>query len=205
MIIKIQDDNLHDKHVVEATYIRWLRETTYYIMEVYIIAKEAKTAGSVSQTITRIEDRPSLRLKINHGDRVFIMNDEGKTVDSKRVIKIEEDYTNDGTPPYGAVMPKLKRAVSCCKRCQNTGIVSEGGRAGEPCPNCKEERGGFRTGEFIMKVEKALNELKDALKETRMQDNTLVTQAFELIEKHISLCCDGCDGQGKVRVWYAPR
>ena len=87
MIIKVQDKNLNDRFLVEAAYIRWdyvASGTTYAILEFYIVATQSRTAG--------IEAKPSLRLRINRGDRVFIMNSEGKTIDSKKIDLREKGH-----------------------------------------------------------------------------------------------------------------
>lgn len=78
MIIKVQDDNLKDKFLVEAAFIRWAETNT--VLETYVRVSETKNVHA------GIEQTPSLRLKLFHGDRVFIMNNEGKTVDSKRIV-----------------------------------------------------------------------------------------------------------------------
>ena len=78
MIIKVQDDNLKDKYLVEAAFIRWAETNT--VLETYVRVSETKNVHA------GIEQTPSLRLKLHHGDRVFIMNNEGKTVDSKRIV-----------------------------------------------------------------------------------------------------------------------
>lgn len=76
MIVKIQDDNQQDKHIIEAASIRWNYNSLsdgFIIIELY--------------------DSPhvlSKQVSVRHGDRVFIMNDQGKTVDSKRIIINEE-------------------------------------------------------------------------------------------------------------------
>jgi hypothetical protein len=92
MIVKVVNDHGEDRFLTEAAFLKWCDgdEEDHVILEVHIIATEAKTAGSASLTQTRIEEEPSLRLKIWHGDRVFIMNDQGKTIDSKRVVLGDE-------------------------------------------------------------------------------------------------------------------
>ena len=96
MIIKVQDDKFKDKFLVEAAYIRWVIVDGDTILEVHIAAPESKTVGSVKPTSVSIEHKPSLRLRINHGDRVFIMNNEGKTVDSRRVEREPEAEAEGG-------------------------------------------------------------------------------------------------------------
>jgi hypothetical protein len=96
MIIKVQDDNLVDKHLVEAAYIQWVDGgPAYVVLEVYIVADRTKSTGSIAVHNTSIEEHPSLRLRIYHGDRVFIMNDEGKTIDAKRIDLKDEVALHD--------------------------------------------------------------------------------------------------------------
>ena len=90
MIVKVLDDQQQDRFLVEAAFIRWNRfdaEDDFIILEVHVIATQS--AGSIS--MSGIEEDPSLRLRIYHGDRVFIMNDEGRTIDSKRIQLREEE------------------------------------------------------------------------------------------------------------------
>lgn len=88
MIIKVQNDSQQDRFLVEAAYIRWdyvATGTTYAILEFYIVATQSRTAGTINKSSTGIEADPSLRLRIYHGDRVFVMNNEGKTIDSRHI------------------------------------------------------------------------------------------------------------------------
>lgn len=90
MIIKIQDDDLNDRFLVEAAYIKWAEgddslDKPYVVLEAYIVADHTKSSGNVSVHSTSIEEHPSLRLRIYHGDRVFVMNNEGKTIDAKTI------------------------------------------------------------------------------------------------------------------------
>ena len=92
MIIKVQDDNFNDRFLVEAAYIRWdFNNDDYAVMEIHIVAEHTQKTGSIAVTTPAIEEHPSLRLRICHGDRVFVMNNEGKTIDSKRIELNEED------------------------------------------------------------------------------------------------------------------
>lgn len=74
MIVKIQGDNLRDKHIIEAARFYWRPGGD--ILECY-------SALGLMQSSTNI--------KLHHGDRIFFMNDAGQTVDSKRIqLKDEE-------------------------------------------------------------------------------------------------------------------
>ena len=89
MIIKVQDNNGKDKFLVEAAYIRWVDQAPakdFIILEIHVLAAKKEAAGPVSLSTSSIEEEPSLILRIYHGDRVFIMNNEGKTIDSKRIV-----------------------------------------------------------------------------------------------------------------------
>ena len=91
MIIKVCDDALRDRFLVEAAYIRWVDgddsvDKPYVLLEIYIVATQTKKVNTTCLQYTGIEEDPSLRLRIYNGDRVFIMNNEGKTIDSKRVV-----------------------------------------------------------------------------------------------------------------------
>ena len=89
MIIKVQDDAFRDRFLIEAVFINWFypQNEEFIILEVY---SQTKKAGSISVTHSGIEDEPSKRIRLNHGDRVYIMNNDGKTIDSKRIDLIEE-------------------------------------------------------------------------------------------------------------------
>jgi len=54
-----------------------------------------------------------------------------------------------------------------------------------------------------MDITVIVNNLKKALKNTKMPENVTVSKAFELIEQHIDSFCTACKGTGKVRVWIA--
>ena len=92
MIIKVQDDALDDRFLIEAMYINWFypKGENYVILEVHVRSEQIKRSGSISVSHSGIEDEPSQRLRVYHGDRVYIMNDAGKTIDSKRIDLIEE-------------------------------------------------------------------------------------------------------------------
>lgn len=95
MIIKVQADDFKDRFLVEAAFIRWVEQVDnkdFVILEIYIVADQTKKAGSLSVATTSIEEEPSLRLRINHGDRVYIMNNDGKTIDSKRIDLPEPEW-----------------------------------------------------------------------------------------------------------------
>ena len=68
MIVKILDDNLKDKQIIEAQRCRW------------------NGGGAVLDCFSRLDDHEPTKIRVSHGDRVFFMNDKGQTVDSKRVI-----------------------------------------------------------------------------------------------------------------------
>lgn len=88
MIIKVQNDSLKDRFLVEAAFIKWCypEDTNHVILEIHIVAIRRKASGDTSISFTGIEEVPSLRLRIYDGDRVFIMNNDGKTIDSKRIL-----------------------------------------------------------------------------------------------------------------------
>ncbi len=85
MIIKVQD-----RFLVEAAYIKWVDgddslDKPYVLLEVYREALQTKKIGDTSLTTTGVEVDPFLQLRIYDGDRVYIMNNAGKTIDSKRI------------------------------------------------------------------------------------------------------------------------
>lgn len=124
MIIKVQNDQGKDRFLVEAAYINWCypSDEDHIILEVHTVVKE--TVGVVSRT--GIEEEPSLRLRIYNGDRVFVMNADGKTIDSKRIDLIE---VHDR---------KLKSDAD--PKCLHCGWAM-GEREGEPlCPKCNKEK-----------------------------------------------------------------
>lgn len=133
MIIKVQDDNLNDRFLVEAAYIRWVEpneeEACYVILEIYIVASHSKKVGSVAVYDTAIEEHPSLRLRIYDGDRVFIMNDEGKTIDAKRITIGAESKREER---------EHKLQVRGYTKCTQCGWAM-GEKDGKPmCPKCKK-------------------------------------------------------------------
>ena len=92
MIIKVQDDKLNDRFVVESTTISWRTHHTGHnvVLEVYGAITESESVGSVKKSITAPPASPNQFLNVYHGDRVFVMNNEGKTVDSKHINLQEE-------------------------------------------------------------------------------------------------------------------
>ena len=92
MIIKVQDDAFRDRFLIEAVFINWFypKAEKYIVLEVFIKSSQTRKKGSISITNSGIEDDPSKRIRINHGDRVYILNNDGKTIDSKRIDLIEE-------------------------------------------------------------------------------------------------------------------
>lgn len=72
MIVKIQDDNLNDKHIINAARF-------FY-----------NAGGSILDCYKNIDDHNPTCIRLHHGDRIFFMNDAGQTVDSKRIILDEE-------------------------------------------------------------------------------------------------------------------
>lgn len=87
MIIKAQDDAFRDRFLIEAVFINWFypKNETYIVLEVYIKSSQTWKIGSISVTHSGIEDEPSRRIRINPGDRIYVMDDAGKTIDSKRI------------------------------------------------------------------------------------------------------------------------
>ena len=74
MIVKILDDNGNDKHIIEAAHFRY------------------NEGGQILDCFANLKDHEPTKVRLHHGDRVFFMNDQGKTVDSKRVeLKAEEN------------------------------------------------------------------------------------------------------------------
>lgn len=76
MIVKILDDNLQDKHLIEAAHVRW------------------NEGGKVLDCFAKLTDHEPIKIRVAHGDRVFFMNEQGKTVDSKRV-ELKPEATHD--------------------------------------------------------------------------------------------------------------
>lgn len=72
MLVKIISDNGKDKHLIEASRFRW------------------NEGGAVLDCYANIEDHEPTKIRVEHGDRVFFMNDSGQTVDSKRVLLRED-------------------------------------------------------------------------------------------------------------------
>ena len=77
MIIKILDDNLKDKHLIEAARVRW------------------NDRGRILDCFATLEDHNPTKIRVDHGDRIFFMNESGQTVDSKRIeLKPESTHEN---------------------------------------------------------------------------------------------------------------
>jgi len=75
MIVKIQDDNLQDKDLIEAAHFRY------------------NEGGAILDCYANLTDHNPTKIRLHHGDHIFFMNDKGKTVDSKRVeIKPKSDH-----------------------------------------------------------------------------------------------------------------
>ena len=90
MLIKVQDDQGNDKHLVECKRIHWLGVAH---LQCYAEAQQPL---------------PSVTLNLKHGDRVYVMNAEGQTIDSKRVV------------------------LDTCEVCDSSGLTP----SGQPCLAC---------------------------------------------------------------------
>ncbi len=77
MIIKVQTSTHQDRFLIEAVFIEWETRT---LLNIYIASK------ALGDAFTSIEDEPSKTLVLEHGDIVYIMNNEGKTIDSKHIV-----------------------------------------------------------------------------------------------------------------------
>ncbi len=102
MIIKVQTNTCQDRFLAEAAYIKW----DHAILEIYITSKQTKRVGDASHAFTCIEKEPSLRLRVNDGDIVYIMNDEGKTIDSKHIVIDKEKETCEQSSLMPYLCPK---------------------------------------------------------------------------------------------------
>ena len=87
MIIKVQTQAHQDRFLVEAAFINWeyLEGEAYVILEIHLKEVRTEKAGDMFVQDETVSDEPSLRMKVYDGDRVFIMNDAGKTIDSKTI------------------------------------------------------------------------------------------------------------------------
>lgn len=84
MIVKIQDDNQQDKRIIETSRVEWdYREKDKDDIGWYIIL-------CCHPNLQDYENKDIARVRVYHGDRVFFMNDQGKTIDSKRIVLREE-------------------------------------------------------------------------------------------------------------------
>lgn len=75
MIVKIQDDNGQDKHIIEAARFTWdysTKDDGFFVLNYHD-----------SQHHTR-------SICVQPGDRVFFMNDLGQTVDSRRIEEMNK-------------------------------------------------------------------------------------------------------------------
>lgn len=73
MIVKIQDDNFNDKHIISAARF-------FY-----------NAGGSILDCYATLEDNNPTKIRLHHGDRIFFMNEQGQTIDAKRIqLKDEE-------------------------------------------------------------------------------------------------------------------
>ncbi len=86
MIIKVVNSCCEDKYLANARHIAYRKGDGCIILEVYGEKTHTNTVGSISESVTTAEQVASLFLKLFHGDRVFVMNDAGKTVDCKRIV-----------------------------------------------------------------------------------------------------------------------
>jgi hypothetical protein len=82
MFIKVLDENNQNKYFMEAAYIEW---QTPICIAVYPNRTKTKHVGSVAESETEVATKPSLYLHVKTGDTVYIMNNDGKTVDKKRI------------------------------------------------------------------------------------------------------------------------
>jgi len=68
MYLKVQDDNQKDKMLIESDRIQW------------------EGPDKIRVWPDTSDPTRYATFRLNHGDRVFIMNNDGKTIDSKRII-----------------------------------------------------------------------------------------------------------------------
>lgn len=122
MYIKVQDKDNQNKYHIEASYIKWTNNG-----EIYPILTRGKTAGSIRTSETEVANMPSIYVHLNHGDTVYVMNNDGKTIDKKHIDLVEEKWT--------------------CPKCGHLNLASEEKCTGRPdiegscwCPKPEEAK-----------------------------------------------------------------
>ena len=86
MIIKIVDKNNEDLYLVDATWIKWSRNKEAVTIAVYTQITKTKHIGVTSQSEIEVAHVPSMYLHCNDGDTVYVMNNDGKTIDKKKIV-----------------------------------------------------------------------------------------------------------------------
>ena len=95
MIIKVLDKNNEDKYLIDASWIKWSQTKTTRTIAVYTHVTTTKNIGVTSKSEIEVAHVPSMYIHCNHGDMVYIMNNDGKTIDKKRIVIFSEDQAND--------------------------------------------------------------------------------------------------------------
>ena len=91
MIIKIVDKNNHDKYLIDASWIKWEWNKEAVSIAVYTHVTKTKQAGSLSKSEIEVAHVPSVYIHLTTGDIVYVMNNDGKTIDKKQMVVGTED------------------------------------------------------------------------------------------------------------------
>ncbi len=92
MFIKVLDPNNEVKYHIEASYIKWAKNTDSYCISVYPMITKGKQVGVLSSSESEVSNMPSVYIHVNHGDTVFVMNSDGKTIDKKKINLSEHEW-----------------------------------------------------------------------------------------------------------------
>lgn len=90
MIIKIVAANQEDKYLIEASWIKWSWDQGTATIAVYTHITTTKQVGSMSKSEIEVAHVPSMYIHPNPGDTVFVMNNDGKTIDKKKIVIVNE-------------------------------------------------------------------------------------------------------------------
>jgi len=100
MFVKIQDDHRNDKQIMELERAVWKNH-------------EAGDDFVVLQCYPLLDDEfHGIQVRLYHGDRVFFMDNDGQTIDSKRVLVPGVCPVCGGRKTVGQ---------TTCTRCSGTG------------------------------------------------------------------------------------
>jgi hypothetical protein len=85
MIIKVVNSMNEVNCHIEAAYIKWSRSKDFVTIAVYQATTKTRSIGATRESEIVLVTAPTTYLHCSNGDTVYIMNNDGKTIDKKKI------------------------------------------------------------------------------------------------------------------------